>query len=730
MNLLEDSDEEQPIHLTVNKEYAARHTHNKKRDEKKQLEELYQDGEERETSSESEDEDAEKLTAEVEKDFFRTLSTLKSKNPKIYDGKTSFFRDPEEEGEKKVKTKKEKPVYLKDHERMRLETKGVMAFVSDDEDEPEGKASERNSRLLFDSEQQDIRKDVIKALHGSIGAEDNDDLLQVRSKSQTDLKAEEEDYEKWLEKEEALTDKRTRKELEPLRRFWTSDKLSDEDKFLRDFITKRRWRESEYLPTYDAITGGGKPEQQKDVDLTDDEEEVEKQEEFERKFNFRFEESDGAEIKSYPRDVHNSVRRKETKRQAARERAKDRKDEEKKKVAEEIQRLKKLKQEEILEKLNTIKEVTGTDISDLQKLDLEDEFDPAKHDEQMEQMFDEDYYEQGGSDEEKPIFPEDDDEMYDEYYDENYEEDEWPTVEPEEIDESAKSGKKRKLSKKEKKLNRKKLKEIETALEEGRVEELEADPRLKKHLEEYYNLEYEDVVGGIPTRFKYREVVPNDFGLSADEILKAEDKELNQWASLKKIVRYRDETIENKDKRMYKKRRKDIRAKKSVFALSEAWRAGETADEYEQRQKEFREAREAERKAKIIERRKQKKQKKGKDEGDEGEVKKDKTKRADDKEEDGKPKKNHKERRREARQALLKEKEAKEGSSDVKKEKPKSDSTPKETQSQPKEKKKEKTTKKKDSKKKSKTGGKPAPISVERMAAYLNSGKANLAKKK
>ncbi len=59
-------------------------------------------------------------------------------------------------------------------------------------------------------------------------------------------------------------------------------------------------------------------------------------------------------------------------------------------------------------------------------------------------------------------------------------------------------------------------------------------------MDEYYNLDYEDIVDGVPVRFNYKQVEPETFGMTAEEVLAEDDKELNQRASLKYLAPYRD----------------------------------------------------------------------------------------------------------------------------------------------------------------------------------------------
>ncbi len=77
----------------------------------------------------SEDEDAEELTEEVERDFFKTLAMLKSKDPRIYDNKTTFFASTKsvenvDSDSVKKKTKKDKPMTIGDLERQVMLEKG------------------------------------------------------------------------------------------------------------------------------------------------------------------------------------------------------------------------------------------------------------------------------------------------------------------------------------------------------------------------------------------------------------------------------------------------------------------------------------------------------------------------------------------------------------------------------------------------------------------------------
>lgn len=104
-------------------------------------------------------------------------------------------------------------------------------------------------------------------------------------------------------------------------------------------------------------------------------------------------------------------------------------------------------------------------------------------------------------------------------------------------------------SKKKRKDKKKKRKDADEEGEEDGVDVDEMDADLpsssksklsKKVLDEamddVYGLEFNDLVGDLPTRFKYTPVLPDSYGLSATEILFANDAELNGLVGLRKVA--------------------------------------------------------------------------------------------------------------------------------------------------------------------------------------------------
>ena len=102
-------DDGEDVTISVNKQFAERFQKKKEREQRIQLADKYGDefGSQdlkhstndicredlSESTSEDEDEEAELLTDNVEKDFLRTLSLIKADNPDIYDKKKEFFSE-------------------------------------------------------------------------------------------------------------------------------------------------------------------------------------------------------------------------------------------------------------------------------------------------------------------------------------------------------------------------------------------------------------------------------------------------------------------------------------------------------------------------------------------------------------------------------------------------------------------------------------------------------------
>ncbi|KAI0692163.1 KRI1-like family C-terminal-domain-containing protein [Cytidiella melzeri] len=593
ITLLDDSESEEDINqLTINEHYAKAFEYRKEREELAKLKEKYgsdaeedEDSEEDSEEAESEDEDGEELTPAVDAAILRTLARIKKKDPSIYEeGKDIFEEEVKKTGELKFSTRtskhKEKPLTMRQH--------ALQSVLNPTSRSPSPEP------LTHVKEQEALRSETIAAFHTAVDAdedEDEDELLIPREKTKDELEREEEEYREFLQREvgenldeliqveeegnyggvlkvdedeeEESGEKSTKRVKKGKGTSGQTKKTKEEDdhQFLMNYILNRGWidRSAKRLPTYKEITGSstskvkgkgradadednGKDEPEESVGaegLEEDDSFEEVADLFESSYNFRFEEPGADKIARYPRDIASTIRREDTHRKEVRERRKERKEQEKAKKKEEVRRLKSLKMKEIREKLERIGKEGGKNVEDseaLQQLDIEGDWDPDAHDAQMSRVYGDDDLD---GDIEKPTWTDDidvDDIISD--------------------DDVAGDPSDKKKKKKKKK---KKAKEQGEEGEGVDLDEMDADAmpvvddnewdgteemrkkKLDEYMDELYGLEFNDIVGDMPTRFRYTKVQPQSFALSPVEILMATDPELNQYVGLKKLAPYRKE---------------------------------------------------------------------------------------------------------------------------------------------------------------------------------------------
>ncbi|THV06167.1 hypothetical protein K435DRAFT_849267 [Dendrothele bispora CBS 962.96] len=584
-----ESDSGDGHQLSINEHYAKAFQYRKEREELEKLKAKYGsdygEDEEEDTDSESdesEDEEGEELTPAVDAAILRTLAKIKRKDPEIYDTKTHIFEEEQKklgsrEPKVRQRTEKSKPVTLR---QVALE-----AALEHGSQSPEPEP------LTHVEEQRQLRDETIAAFHAKdkdITEGDEDDFLVPREKTKDELEKEEEEYRTFLEREvgkdlDGLVslehaaessdvdspakedgDKKKKKKKRSKDKTDGINKKSKEEKdqeFLMSYILNRGWidRSAKRVPTYGEITSSkGKGKAKEDLSDMDDEQDSENHPEneddllptahsdvdqddfedivdrFESSYNFRFEEPDADVIKSYPRKIDTLIRREDTTRKDARDRRKKRKEEELQKKREEIKRLKALKMKEVRARLERIGREGGKNYDDdpaLQELDLDGDWDPEKHDEQMFGLYGEDA---DYNDDEKPTWDDDID---------------IGDIVPDENPETS--------SKKEKK---KKKKDKDVSQDDGvDVDDMDADVqrmdddeewdgteemrkrKMEEYMDEIYGLDFNDMVGGMPTRFHYTQVQSQNFALTPVEILMATDQELNEYMSIKKYAPYRQD---------------------------------------------------------------------------------------------------------------------------------------------------------------------------------------------
>lgn len=567
-----DAGDLEDVGFTINESYAKRFEYNKKREDLHRLQEKYGKNvadDETTSSGSEEDEDAMHDSIAKDKGFLRVLSKLKSKDPAIYDKNKYWFEDTEGGGRDEVREKKEKPVYLKDYERETLLTKGSLVIDSDEEDPPVP---------TYTQEQEKLKEDLKSALNFAVDEEKP--VLTLRAKSEHDKEKENEDYRQWLKGEKSkIKDSDLRTDCDYLKKAWSDPTLDENEKFLRDFILNKGWVEKdEIVPTYDDI-------------INDEEEELEKHETFERQFNFRFEEPGNELIRNYPRTIANSVRKKDDSRKEKRKRKQEKKLKEKEERKQEIERLKKLKFDEIESKIQKLSDNAGTDLRPALHNCLDKDFNPDEHDKVMSELFDDDYYEE--EDFKKPVFSDSDDDLIndEEWFNKITERQnsEAPTdkggseaqgaeeekgAEEEEGDEetniiypgdSNKGEDEEGERTRKKSWKRKRSKKFKEAVIKTKPTFNPDEGPFERFFDEYYKLDCEDVIGDVKCRFGYRKTKRSSYGLTIDEILMADDKELNQWYSFKKMMKYRTPGQEAKDQKKFLNKRHNDFMKRQIL---------------------------------------------------------------------------------------------------------------------------------------------------------------------
>ncbi|XP_018593870.2 protein KRI1 homolog isoform X2 [Scleropages formosus] len=589
----------------INEKFAQKYEKYRQKEELQRLKDRYgeQPEESQSSSSDSEEESDVELDPNIERDFYRTLSLLKKKDPKIYRKDATFYAaeaSAASEDAQPSTSKTEKPMFLKDYERKVILEKG--GKYEDEEDDSDGdplKTCERAASPSYIQEQRELKESFQKFIQESDEDGDDEDsqLLRPRKKTQEEKDKEEADYTEWLKGQAELQERDEVQDMKYLRDFWNDPELDEKEKFLRDYILNKGYLEEDEdrIPTFDEVV-------QEEVEDSEEEGEsfLEKQEDFERHYNFRFEEPDGHQIKTYPRTIATSVRSKDDRRKRKREEVKERKRKEKEQKREQLKQLKNLKRNEIVEKLRRLQELTGNKELAFSQVDLEGDFDPQQHDQLMQKFFGDEYY--GQEEEEKPQFDEEDmdehwnwdnwtgegegeeeggdglaEEEYDDYepncddpdfiMDADYDPSQEPTSKKKKRNKEIAERKKKNMTKDDALLMGKKRKKSHFASVITKSKPV-FDPQEKtfeQYLDEYYKLDYEDIIDDLPCRFRYRQVVPNDFGLTTEEILEADEKELNRWCSLKKTCMYRSEREEMSDQKNYKIKAQNEKKKREVL---------------------------------------------------------------------------------------------------------------------------------------------------------------------
>lgn len=488
-----------------------------------------------------EDDAADLLDEELDNEVNATLRALRSKDPRIYDTTAKFYREGDADGQETQSTEKEQSMTLRQyHTKNLLEGK----FAGEDEQDAPPKT--------YAQEQEEARLNLVNELPADAEADDDDFLVA---------------------KKKPVAIKKERVKI-------TADDVDkadqDPETFLSNFMASRAW-----VPVGTA--------RYQPLESDDDDEDA-AADEWENSYNMYFEDTAGTneKIMTYARDTvaNTTVRRDDaTGRRKGREAARAKRESERKEKEQDLARLRKLKVDDMEQKVKQIRQIGGLSGRDF-KLDdwkdvLEADWSDDQWDVEMQKRFGDAYYDEADagveSDDEgakrktKPKKPKFDDidikDLVPGFKDDEEEqpdftissdEDDVDVEEAQNDTGAAKSSKKRK---------------------QERAEAKSAARRDRRLIENLVNenLQYEAALvskAKAPSRFRYRETSPTTFGLTARDILLADDKQLNDFAGLKKLAAFRDPVKKKKDKKNLSKKARLRQWRQETFGDAEGPKGG------------------------------------------------------------------------------------------------------------------------------------------------------------
>ncbi|KAI9770145.1 MAG: KRRI-Interacting protein 1 [Geoglossum simile] len=558
----------------INEEYVKRFEHNKKREELHRLEEKYgkssvaykltpedtnNEGDntsssEGSSSSEEDDDEGVLVTESLDAEISATLQAIRARDPRVYDKRSKFYTESGEgEGDGAVALKAERPMFLKDYHRKNF----LEGHLGQEEDDEKGGEIPRT----YAQEQEDLKRVIAREMHAAAGDEEgNDDddggFLFSSQKSKPD-------------------DSKTtaNRKATGITEVDVAIAEKDPELFLSNFMSSRAWvpeASSQFQPFE-----------------SDDDDEDRRADEFEQAYNLRFEDPEASNEKlmthSRTAAAKYSFRREEVSgRKKAREVQRQKKEDERRQREEEKDRLRKLKIEEMEEKIKKIKEAAGLKGKLISEDDwakfLEDGWDGDHWEQEMSTRFGEAYYAQG---------EENDDEQSRDGRKRKLRKPRWnddidirdivPDFEDEEVatesvfahsDGGSGDGEGNDDYADETQLGGGNRKERLRERAERKREARQERKRIEEFVDERLDFDQEPSISSsskLLARFRYRETSPGTFGLTPQDILMASDSQLNQFVGLKKLATFRDPERKKKDKKKLGKKARLRQWRKETF---------------------------------------------------------------------------------------------------------------------------------------------------------------------